>query len=65
MHEEELIQRGYQRNMRLLPPKLVIYIMQEYGIVEEDSLQVNKSPLTSKHIRPDMLTHHARKANTV
>ena len=37
MHEEELILRGYQRNMRLLPPKLVTYIMQEYGIVEEDS----------------------------
>ena len=37
MHEEELIQRGYDRRMRLLPPKLVTYIMHEYGIVEDDS----------------------------
>ena len=35
-HEKELIPLGYNRNMRLLSPKLVAYIMREYGIVEDD-----------------------------
>lgn len=35
VHEEELIARGYQRNMRLLPPSIVTFVMREYGIIDE------------------------------
>ena len=35
VHEEELNKRGYRRAMHLLPPNLVEYIMQEYGITDD------------------------------
>ena len=34
-HEEELAKRGYQKQMRLLPPHLVDFVMRQYGIVDD------------------------------
>lgn len=34
-HQEELAKRGYRKQMHLLPPNLVTFIMQEYGITDD------------------------------
>ena len=35
-HQEALAKRGYQKQMRLLPPHLVEYVMRQYGIVADN-----------------------------
>lgn len=34
---EELTRMGYRKQMRLLPPHIVRYILREYGIVDDDA----------------------------
>ena len=36
VHQEELSKRGYRKTMHLLPPNLVTFIMQEYGITADE-----------------------------
>lgn len=36
LHREELEQLGLEPHMRLLPPKVVRYICDKYGIILED-----------------------------